>query len=248
MDDVVYISPTTGRPVKALLFDVFGTVVDWRTSMTRRIQRFADRYALNVNAEDLADQWRSLYQPAMERIRSGRREFVLLDQLHRENLSAVLADNGLDEDNFDAADLEYLNHGWHQLDPWPDAVAGLTLLRERFVVGPLSNANTSLLVNMARYGRLPWDVVLGSDVLGAYKPDPRAYLGAARFLGLEPGELMLCAAHNQDLAAAREAGLATAFVARPREHGPNQARDLVPEQDWDASVEAFPVLDRTLRA
>ena len=233
--------------LRAVLFDTFGTVVDWRSGITAATRQFAERHALTLDAAGFADAWRGRYQPAMDRIRSGQRPFTSLDVLHRENLEAVLRDQGLDPGAFPPGDLEELNRAWHFLPPWPDSVAGLAEVKRDFVIGPLSNGNTALLVDMAKAAGLPWDVVLGSDVTRAYKPAPEAYLRQAGLLGLEPGQVMLAAAHNRDLAAARELGLATAFIARPAEHGPGQVIDLRPEDDWDVSVTTITDLARALR-
>ncbi|MFC9335805.1 haloacid dehalogenase type II [Arthrobacter sp. NPDC057009] len=228
-----YRSPSTGRPVRAVLFDTFGTVVDWRTGVAREVAAFAARLGKELDGEAFADDWRALYQPAMEAIRSGSRGFVTLDTLHRENLDQALRQHGVEPDRLDTAGLEELNKSWHRLPPWPDSVAGLAAIRRGYIVGPLSNGNTSLLLDMARNAGLPWDVIIGSDMTRTYKPLPQAYLRTAEFLDLEPGEVMLAAAHNSDLHSAREAGLATAFVARPTEYGPGQMADLAPEGDWD---------------
>ena len=237
-----YRSPSTGCEVRAVLFDTFGTVVDWRTGVARQAAAFAATQGQDLDAEAFADDWRTLYQPAMEPIRSGSREFATLDALHRENLDQVLRRHGFDPDRLDAGTLEELNASWHRLPPWPDSVEGLAAIRRRYVVGPLSNGNTSLLLDMARNAGLPWDVIIGSDMTRTYKPLPQAYLRTAGFLDLNPGEVMLAAAHNNDLRAAREAGLATAFIARPTECGPGQTADLAPEGDWDLSASSIPEL------
>jgi 2-haloacid dehalogenase len=228
-----YMAPSTGRTVRAVLFDTFGTVVDWRTGVSSAVRAFADRHSVALDPGEFADAWRSQYQPSMERVRSGQRPFVSLDTLHRENLDVVLRSHGLDPDVFPRGELESLANAWHFLPPWPDSVEGIGQIRRDFIVGPLSNGNTALLVDMAKAAGLPWDVILGSDISQAYKPSPDAYLKPAAILGLDPGEVMLTAAHNQDLAAARRAGLATAFVARPAEHGSHQARDVAPSDNWD---------------
>ena len=228
-----YRSPSTGRHVRAVLFDTFGTVVDWRTGVAREVAAFAAERGQELDAEAFADHWRALYQPALEAIRTGSREFATLDTLHRENLDRVLRRHGFDPERLDAEALEELNKSWHRLPPWPDSVEGLAAIRRRYIVGPLSNGNTSLLLDMARNAGLPWDVIIGSDMTRTYKPLPQAYLRTAEFLDLHPGEVMLAAAHNSDLHAARRAGLATAFIARPTEYGPGQTADLAPEGDWD---------------
>lgn len=241
-----FVSPSTGCAVRAVLFDTFGTVVDWRTGISRAVQEFADRHRIGIDATDFATRWRARYQPAMHRVRTGARPYVTLDILHRENLDEVLSQYGLTVAAFADEELDTLARAWRELPPWPDSVAGIAALKRHYIVGPLSNANTSLLVDMAKLSGLGWDVVLGTDVSRAYKPDPAAYLAPVALLGLDPGEVMLAAAHNDDLAAARNTGLATAFIARPGEHGPGQTRDLTPESDWDASASSITELAGTL--
>lgn len=243
-----YRSPSTGREVRAVLFDTFGTVVDWRTGVARQAAAFAVEQGQELDAEAFADDWRALYQPAMEAIRTRTREFATLDTLHRENLDQVLRRHGFDPERLGEDPLEELNKSWHRLPPWPDSEEGLAAIRRRYIVGPLSNGNTSLLLDMARNASLPWDVIIGSDMTRTYKPLPEAYLRTAEFLGLNPGEVMLAAAHNGDLQAAREAGLATAFIARPTEYGPDQTADLAPDSDWDLSASSIPGLADLLGA
>jgi 2-haloacid dehalogenase len=219
--------------VRAVLFDVFGTVVDWRSGIAVAARSFADEHGLDIDPYAFADSWRGQYQPAMQRVRSGARPFVSLDVLHRENLDGALRAAGLDPAAFDPGELDALARAWHFLPPWPDSVAGIAAIKHGgYIVGPMSNGNTSLLLDMAKAAGLPWDLIIGSDVSRAYKPDPEAYLRPAVLLQLEPGEVMLAAAHPADLAAAREAGLATAFIARPLEHGP-AARAVTATADWD---------------
>jgi 2-haloacid dehalogenase len=231
-----YRAPSTGRTVRAVLFDTFGTVVDWRAGIASAVRGFADSHALTLDPEEFADAWRAQYRPSMERVRSGERRYVSLDTLHRENLDTALRSHDVDPDVLPRGELELLADAWHFLPPWPDSVAGIGQVKRGFIVGPLSNGNTALLVDMAKAAGLPWDVILGSDVSQAYKPSPDAYRKPAAMLRLDPGEVMLAAAHNDDLAAARTAGLATAFVARPTEHGPHQARDLMPADNWDLAA------------
>jgi 2-haloacid dehalogenase len=236
---VTFIPLSTAQPTKAVLFDVFGTVVDWRTGVAAAVRRFADEQGLEVDADAFADAWRSRYVPGMRRVSTGERPFVPLDVLHRENLDGVLEDLGLDPGRFDPAALDELNRAWHLLPPWPDSVQGLTELKRDYIVGPLSNGNTSLLLDMAKAGGLPWDLILGADVSKAYKPTMEAYLRPAAMLGLEPGEIMLAAAHEADLAAARKAGLATAFISRPLERGPGIPGAGVATKSWDLSVSSI---------
>lgn len=225
--------------VKALVFDVFGTVVDWRTSVARQAGAFFAKHGVQVDAHGFADAWRKQYQPAMTEVRSGRRPFVRLDVLHRENLLKVLPEHGVDPAKLSEAEIDELNRAWHRLDPWPDTVAGLTRLKSKFFIAPLSNGNIVLMANVAKRAGIPWDAILGSEVSRAYKPQPEAYLRTAEVLAMQPAEVALIAAHNNDLAAARECGLRTGFVPRPTEHGPNQKTDLRAESDWDVVAESF---------
>jgi len=223
--------------VQALLFDVFGTVVDWRTSIIEDLTRFGAEKGIKADWAAFADDWRGLYQPAMEEVRSGRRPWTILDVLHRESLETLLtkyAFPGLSE-----ADKDHINRVWHRLKPWPDSVEGLTRLKTRYIIGTLSNGNVGLLTRMAKHARLPWDVVLGAETARAYKPLPQAYLASAELLNLKPGQVMLVAAHNGDLAAAATAGLATGFVARPTEYGPHQSRDFKADREWDVVADSF---------
>ena len=243
-----YVSPSTGAAVRAVLFDTFGTVVDWRSGISAAVGSFARDHDLVLDPGEFADEWRAQYQPSMGRIRSGQRPFVSLDVLHRENLDIVLRDRDIDPGDFSPAELDALANAWHFLPPWPDSAEGIRQIKRDFIVGPLSNGNTSLLVDMAKAVGLAWDVILGSDVSLAYKPSPDAYLKPASLLGLKPGEVMLAAAHNADLAVARETGLATAFITRPEEYGPRQEPDLVASADWDLAVTSITDLAGALRA
>ncbi|MGG5822304.1 haloacid dehalogenase type II [Falsiroseomonas sp. HW251] len=225
--------------VRALLFDVFGTVVDWRSGVAREAAVFFARRGINADPHAFADAWRDRYQPAMQAVRSGVRPFTRLDTLHRENLLGILRSVGVDPTGLPEAEIDDLNRAWHRLDPWPDSIGGLERLKSRFIIAPLSNGNVALLLNMAKRAGLPWDAILGAEVAQAYKPQPEAYLRTADILGLDPAACMLVAAHNGDLAAARRCGLRTAFVARPTEHGPNQATDLAPSEAWDIVASDF---------
>ena len=223
--------------IKALTFDVFGTVVDWRESIIREGQALARAKGLDVDWAKFADAWRGLYQPAMNRVRRGEVEWTKLDDLHRMSLVQLLGDfriTGLTE-----AEVDDFNRAWHRLDPWPDAVAGLTRLKRRFILATLSNGNVALMVNMAKRAGLPWDAILGAEVARHYKPQPEAYLTTAALLGLAPDECLMVAAHNGDLAAASAQGFRTAFVPRPAEHGSSQTRDVKAERDWDVIAADF---------
>jgi 2-haloacid dehalogenase len=223
------------NPPRALLFDVFGTCVDWRSGVAREGEALGRRLGIDgVDWAAVADAWRARYQPQLETVRSGAREWVTLDVLHRESLDDVLAAAGLER--IGPGERDELTLAWHRLDPWPDAVEGLRRLKARAVIAPNSNGNIALIVDMAKRAGLPWDAVLGAEVTRAYKPRPEAYLRCVEALGLTPPEVMMVAAHNDDLAAAAACGLRTAFVARPHEHGPGQTTDLGPEQPVDVAA------------
>jgi len=230
--------------VKALTFDVFGTVVDWRSSLIREGEALGKAKGLSVDWAKFADAWRGLYQPAMDEVRSGRRPWMKLDDLHRESLDKLLAQFGIK--GFTEAEIDHLNRAWHRLDPWPDSVPGLTRLKRKFVLATLSNGNVALIVNMAKYGGLPWDAVLGAEVARHYKPQPECYRATAALLGLAPGECLMVAAHNGDLGHASEVGLRTAFVPRPNEHGPGSNRDVSPARQWDIVAKDFQDLAQQL--
>ena len=224
-------------PVRALVFDVFGTVVDWRGSIIRECRTLGRKKKLTADWEAFADAWRAGYRPAMARVRSGELPWMSIDQLHRMILDELLtrfAIDGLTEE-----DIDQLNRVWHRLQPWPDVRRGLALLRRDHVLATLSNGNMALLVNMAKNARLPWDCVLSAELFRHYKPDPETYLGAAAMLGFEPSEVMMVAAHKDDLRAAGACGLASAFVRRPREKGPKVKVDVTPEPDFDFNARDF---------
>jgi 2-haloacid dehalogenase len=222
--------------VRALVFDVFGTVVDWRAGVTREVRRLlGDR----VDAAAFADAWRDRYAPSMDRVRSGGLPWTPLDALHRSSLDDLLAELGVpDVDEPTRAELVL---AWHRLDPWPDAVPGLHRLRARHVVAPLSNGNVALIVDMAKRAGLPWDVVLGAEIVAHYKPDPEVYDAAPRLLAVRPDQVLMVAAHVSDLTAARSRGLRTAYVYRPGEFGGRQTPPAT-DPDADLSVSSFPEL------
>jgi 2-haloacid dehalogenase len=216
---------------KVIVFDTFGSVVDWRSSLIADLSAFGAKKGITVDWAALVDAWRAAYHPSMDRVRKGEQPFTKLDNLHRASLDKLVVDfgiKGLSED-----DLVHINLGWHRLHPWPDSVPGLTRLKSRFIIGPLSNGNVSLLLNMAKFSGIPWDMIFGSDLFGHFKPDPETYLGVAKMLDLRPDQVMLGAAHNNDLGKARASGLLTGFFPRPKEYGPNQKRDYEADQDWD---------------
>jgi len=227
--------------IKALTFDVFGTVVDWRGSVSREIASLAGERGLEIDADLFADEWRAGYGPGMNKVRSGAREWIGIDAIHRHRLDELLVQfgiTGLTED-----ETAHLNKIWHRLDPWPEAVEGLTRLKSKFIISSLSNGSVALLTNMAKRAGLPWDCVLSSELSGHYKPDPQSYLKAAELLGLEPGEVMMTAAHQNDLLAAAGSGLHTAFVRRPDEygHGTGLGNKANPESDpsFDFAANSF---------
>ncbi|HYD57411.1 MAG TPA: haloacid dehalogenase type II [Burkholderiales bacterium] len=234
--------------IKACLFDVFGTVVDWRTSVANDLAAFARGKGIDgVDWTAFAVEWRKLYQPSMEEVRSGRRAWTILDVLHRESLEKVAEKFGVR--GLSEADLDQMNRAWHRLKPWPDVVAGLTRLKARYIIAPCSNGNIALMVNLAKHSGLPWDCILGAETSRAYKPKPEAYLASCRHLGLAPQDVLMVAAHNGDLKAAKEQGLRTAFVPRPTEHGPGQAIDLAADPSCvDLPAEDFVDLAEKLAA
>ena len=233
--------------IEALIFDVFGTVVDWRTGVAREAEAFFADSDRTVDPIAFADSWRAKYQPSMEEIRSGRRGYTVLDVLHRENLDATLMEFGLD-DAVDDEGRARLNRAWEKLPPWPDVVPGLEALHSRYLLAPCSNGSIGMMARLARFAGLPWDAIVGADIAHDYKPQAAVYRASAAALGLAPEAVMMVAAHNFDLAAAREAGLATAFVSRPDEYGdgPVGTPDLAPSDDWEAVVPDFRALARQM--
>jgi len=209
-------------PPKILAFDVFGTVVDWHGSIVRELQRLAPQ----VDGDAFALAWREGYQPAMQRVRSGELGWTCIDDLHRLILEGLLPRFGLS--HLSPAEREHLNRVWHRLDPWPDVLAGLSRLKARYLITPLSNGNIGLLAQMAKRAGLPWDCILSAEVFRAYKPDPATYLGVAQVFDVSPSEVMLCAAHHDDLQAAAACGLRTAYIERPLEFGAAHMKDVSP--------------------
>jgi 2-haloacid dehalogenase len=224
--------------VKALVFDVFGTVVDWRTSLIDDFTAWSKTSGIKADWTALVDGWRGVYMASMDEVRKHpERGYQILDTLHRASLEKLVAQmsiKGLSE-----ADLHYLTMGWHRLHPWADSVAGLTRLKKKYIISPLSNGNVALLTNMAKFAGLPWDLIMSAELFEHYKPDPETYLGAAKLLCLPPEQVMMVAAHNGDLKAAQQNGLKTAFVARPTEYGPHQKYDFEATGDWDIVAKDF---------
>ena len=225
------------KSVRALTFDVFGTVVDWRGSITREGRKLGRRLGVSADWAAFADAWRAGYRPAMNEVRSGRLPWTNIDGLHRRILDRILDEAGLGA--LAEAERADLNRAWHRLTPWPDAVRGLRRLKKGYLIATLSNGNVSLLTNMAKHAGLPWDCVLSAELFHHYKPDPEAYRGAAEMLGLAPREVMMVAAHKDDLRAAQRAGMRAAFVRRPLEFGDPAKKDLKPEKDFDLNAADF---------
>ncbi|TMH09968.1 MAG: haloacid dehalogenase type II [Betaproteobacteria bacterium] len=225
------------RSIKALVCDVFGTVVDWRASIIREGELLASAKGLNVDWAAFADAWRAGYPKAMDRVRRGELPWTRIDDLHRVILDELLL--RFDLGSLNADEVDQLNRVWHRLTPWPDSVAGLQRLRSRFVVATLSNGNVSLLVNMAKHAGLPWDCILSAEIFHRYKPDLEVYRQAADMLGFAPEQVLMVAAHPSDLRAAREAGLKTAYVVRPLEYGAGRRGEDVGDDRFDVVANDF---------
>lgn len=223
---------------QAYIFDVFGTIVDWRSGVATESKKFLDLKNLEVDPFEFADKWRAKYQPAMQRIRSGGRGFFPLDILHRENLDELLSELQI-TDHFSEEEKQALNKAWEKLPPWSDVCSGLTTLKQSAIIAPCSNGSIALMTRLAKFGTLPWDCIVGAEVAQNYKPHPDAYLKSVSALGLTPDQVCMVAAHNSDLTAAAECGLQTAFIARPTEYGPNQTQDLQATDDWDQIINSI---------
>ena len=219
------------KPIRAILFDTFGTLVDWRGSLIRQLGAWGEASGRGADWPALVDAWRGEYKPSMDRVRRGDQPWTDLDALHRAALQKLAAPFGLDGLSED--ELDHLTTLWHRLDAWPDSPPGLRRLKRGYIIGPASNGTVALLTHLGKYADLPWDVVLGSDINRHYKPDREAYLGRCALLALRPEQVMLAAAHNEDLRAAAACGLATGFLPRPGEYGPGQARDIEATGPWD---------------
>jgi len=223
--------------VKALIFDTFGTVVDWRGSIAAEGTAWGKAKGLDIDWAMFADRWRAGYQPAMDKVRRGELPWTNLDGLHRMLLEQLLKEfriEGLSEE-----EKENWNRVWHRLKPWPDSVPGLTRLKKRYTIAPCSNGNVALLNDMAKHSGLPWDLILGAELARHYKPDREAYLTSVSLLGLKPKEVAMCAAHSADLNAARGFGLRTAFIHRPHEYGPRRQADSAKPGDFDVVSESM---------
>lgn len=235
----------TLKNVKALTFDVFGTVVDWRGSVAREIKTVGDKKGFKLDWEKFADRWRKGYSPSMDKVRSGTIPWTNIDNLHRMILEELLEEFGIT--NLSEPEKEYLNKSWHRLDPWDDSVKGLTLLKQNYIISSLSNGNVALLVNMAKYAKLPWDTVLSAELVHHYKPDPETYLSTSTFLGIPIEQVMMVAAHKNDLKSAKTNGMKTAYVPRPLEHGTTTKTDLGFETYIDITAEDFIDLNNKLQ-
>jgi len=223
--------------IKALVFDVFGTVVDWRSSISRQAASFGAKHGVEADWDKFADDWRAGYGVGMAKVNSGEDEWKIVDQIHRERLDVILTEYGFP--HLDEAELVDFNKAWHRLDGWSDSTRGLTRLKSKYTIASLSNGNVALLTNMAKYAKLPWDAVLSAQLAGKYKPHQLAYTHTAELLGLEYDEVMLVAAHNNDLRGAIDAGLKAALVTRPDEFGDAKKPDLEPEADFDYFAKDF---------
>ena len=231
---------------KALTFDVFGTVVDWRSTIIREGNALGEAKGLDVDWAQFADAWRGGYRPAMDRVRRGEVPWAKIDDLHRTILDGLLDQFGIDGLSED--EIAGFNRVWHRLDPWPDAIGGLLRLRARYVVAALSNGNVSLLTHMAKHAGLPWDCILSAELAQGYKPDPEVYITAADLLSLPPEQVMMVAAHEGDLLAAKGVGMRTAYVPRPVEYGPDSTTPAVDESAFDLVAKDFHALADQLGA
>jgi 2-haloacid dehalogenase len=227
----------TMNNIKALIFDTFGTVVDWRTTLIRELTDLGREKTLQIDWAAFTDAWRAGYAPGMERIRQGQRPWANIDVVHRERLEDLLSEFGVR--GLTEIEKDRVTKLWHRLDPWPDSVGGLHRLKKHFIISTFSNGSFPCLVNMAKLAGLPWDCIFSADMVRHYKPDPETYRGVIDLLDLSPNEILLVAAHNYDLRHGRIHGMRTAYVNRPTEHGPNQTTDISAEEDWDIVVNHF---------
>ncbi len=223
--------------VKALIFDVFGTVVDWRSSIINQCQELGRLKGVEADWGAFADSWRGQYRPFMDKVRNGDLPWTNLDALHRMSLDVVLDQFGLS--GFSDSERDQMNLFWHNLRPWADSVPGLYRLKSRYIIATMSNGNIALMTNMAKNGGLPWDCILGAEVAKHYKPDPESYQTAVNLLGLKPNQVMMTAAHQGDLLASQEVGLQTGFIPRPMEHGPDRTPDPTPDPSFNVVATDF---------
>lgn len=230
--------------IKALTFDVFGTVVDWRSSIIKELNQLGESKGINADWEKFADRWRGGYAPSMDKVRKGELPWKSIDQLHRMVLDQLLSEFQIAD--LSESELVRLNKAWHRLTPWPDSVEGLTRLKQKYIIATLSNGNISLLTNMAKHSGLPWDVILSSELARHYKNDKEVYITALLLLDLEPDELMMCAAHQDDLLAAKEVGFKTAYINRPFEFGSDKKNDVTDNMVFDIIADDIIDLARQL--
>jgi 2-haloacid dehalogenase len=227
--------------LKALVFDVFGTVVDWRGSLIAEGIAWGKEKGLDVNWDDFADRWRLGYQPAMDDVRSGRLPWTRLDDLHRRILDEILPQFGIT--GLSESEKSHWAHVWRRLKPWPDSAEGLTRLRRKYIVAPMSNGNVALMAHLAKFGGMTWDAILGAELVQHYKPDPQTYLSAPYLLDLKPADVMMCAAHVSDLRAARSHGLRTGFIHRPLEYGSHRKELADKAQPGDFDLVASNIVE-----
>lgn len=232
--------------IKALTFDTFGTVVDWRTSIINDLSAWGRTRGLKVDWTAFVDEWKTAYKPGMDKVRKGELPWTTIDGIYRMALEQMAPRYGLDPRDEDS--MHHINRAWHRLLPWPDVVPGLQRLKKKFLISTLSNGDVDMLANMAKYGGLPWDVILCGQVFRHFKPDPEIYLGAIEMLGCKPHEVMMVAAHNDDLKHARSHGMRTGFVLRPTEYGPAQQTNLEAAEPWDVIAGDFGELATALGA
>ena len=231
--------------IKALAFDVFGTVVDWRGSIIREGMDLGRKKGIgDIDWAEFADAWRNGYRPAMDRVRSSESSWENIDTLHRGILDSLI--EKFDIEGLSETEIDHFNRAWHRLDPWPDAIEGLLRLRRKYVIATLSNGNVALLVNMAKYAGLTWDCIFSAELFKHYKPDPETYQGAARLMGIKTDEMVMVAAHKSDLHAARAVGCKTAFIPRPLEYGPESTPDVEPDLEFDTTAKNFILLAEQL--
>ena len=223
--------------VRAVIFDVFGTVVDWRGSISEQCSAFGRAKGIEADWGAFADTWRSKYGPYMNKVRTGELPWTNLDGLHRMSLEEVLDEFGIS--GLSEEDLREITLFWHRLRPWSDAVPGLYRLKSRFIISTMSNGNVAMMTNMAKNSGIPWDCILGAEVARHYKPDPESYLTNVSLLGLEPEQVVMAAAHARDLIAAGKLGLRTAYIPRPMEHGPHPSPEPVPAPEFDVTASDF---------
>jgi 2-haloacid dehalogenase len=230
--------------VRAVTFDTYGTLVDWRSSVLDELTAFGATHGLRIDWTVFVDEWKACYRPGMDAVNRGARPWTTVDALYRDRLQELLAARGLGE--LDDAALDHLAQVWRRLRPWPDVVAGLRRLRQRYVISPLSNASFAGMVHLARFAGLPWDCIITAENARCYKPRPEVYRTAIELLGVRPEQVLMAAAHNYDLAAAQALGMRTAFIPRPLEYGPGQTTDLTPTGKWDVVVDSVEELAAAL--